>query len=309
MGARYTAKEPQDVNLMTLFERFGSDEKCRAYLEGLRWPDGLVCPSCQSTSVARVPSRNQYDCNSCRYKYSVLAGTIFHDTKLPLSKWFAAVYLMVESRKGISANQMKRTLSVSYKTAWYLCHRIRAAMGSVEKPPLSGIVEADETYIIGGKRHDGRGSRNTRGPQADKTIVIGAMQRGGNIRLRVATTTDKRTLHGFLHDVADEAEAIYTDQHASYVGIADENTRHESVNHSKDEWVRGQVHTNTAESVWSLFQRSIIGSYHHINAYHMPAYLDEMEWRFNGRNNPYLFRDTMLALIHSGNLPYSELVG
>ncbi len=301
----YTPKDPQVVNLMNLFESFGSEALCRTYLEELRWPEGLRCPRCEaSKGISRVKGRG-YECESCGYKYSVLAGTIFHDTKLPLTKWFAAAYLMTESRKGISANQMKRTLGISYKTAWYLCHRIRAAMGSVDREPLTGIVEADETYIGG---HTSK--RGNRGPQADKAIVAGAMQRGGPVRLQVVSQTDRKTLHGFLHKVvADDAEAIFTDQHSSYVGIGDENTRHESVNHSKDEWVRGKVHTNTAESVWSLFQRSIVGSYHHINAYHLPAYLGEMEWRFNNRDNPFLFRDTMIALVNSSNLPYQELVG
>lgn len=295
-----------DVNLITLFERYHSDEKCREFLEELRWPNGLACPQCGSKSVARVPSRKQYDCNSCRYKYSVLAGTIFHDTKLPLSKWFAAVYLMCESRKGISANQMKRTLGVSYKTAWYLCHRIRAAMANANGGGLlSGTIEVDETYIGGTTAKKGR-----RGPQADKAIVIGAVERDGEIRLEVINKTDRKTFHGFIGRVAaDGTIAIYTDQHASYAGIADHNTVHATVNHSKDEWVRGDVHTQTVESVWSLLKRSIVGSYHQLSFQHLQAYLSEMEWRFNNRENPYLFRDTMLALINSENLTYEELVG
>ena len=302
MARQYTPKDPGDMNLMLLFQEFGSDERCREYLAELRWPGCLECPRCASKSVARVPSRDQYDCNSCRYKYSVLAGTIFHDTKLPLSKWFAATYLMIEARKGISANQMKRTLGVSYKTAWYLCHRIRAAMGSVPQRPLEGIIEVDETYV-GGKN---RGHGN-HGPAADKVIVAGAIERGGEVRFRVVNDVRRHTLRNFIVDSVDlsETDAIYSDSLASYNGI---HPNHDKVNHNVEEWARGDVHTQTVESAWSLMKRGIVGSYHQLSARHLPAYLDEMEWRFNNRMNPFMFRDTMLALIHSDSLPYQELV-
>lgn len=300
----------QAMDLMKLMDNFHTEEKCREALVEIRWPDGVRCPRCDGGRHAYDSARFVWDCYSCGYQFSVLAGTIFHDTKLPLRKWFMAVLLMVEARKGISANQMKRTIGVSYKTAWYLCHRIRAAMGNVAMDRLlSGTVEVDETYI-GGKRNDGKGSKNTRGPQADKAIVIGAVERDGEIRLQVINKTDRKTLHGFIRSVTDgETVAIYTDQHSAYVGIGDANTLHESVNHSKDEWIRGDVHTQTVESVWSLLKRSIVGSYHQLSFEHLSAYLAEMEWRYNNRDNPYLFRDTMLALINSEKLPYADLVG
>src|ERR671937_412992 len=146
-----------DVNLVSLIEDFGSEDKCRAYLEELRWPDGIECPRCEGRTISRIHKRKQFDCDSCRYQFSVTAGTVFHDSHLPLWKWFLATYLMCESKKGVSANQLKRTLGVSYKTAWYLCHRIRHAMGDDDAPPLDGIVEADETYV-GGKYRGGKGT-------------------------------------------------------------------------------------------------------------------------------------------------------
>lgn len=130
-----------EMNLPKLVERFGSEEKCRKYLEELRWPGGVQCPRCESKSVSRIVERNQYDCNGCRYQFSVTAGTVMHDSHLPLWKWFLAIYLMVESKKGISAKQLQRTLDVSYKTAWYLCHRIRDAMSDPDQETLRGIVE------------------------------------------------------------------------------------------------------------------------------------------------------------------------
>jgi len=298
------AKKPRNaMNIMALMEQFDTDSECRAILENLRWPDGVKCPRCESEKVYRANPRKQFDCAGCGYQFSVMSGTIFHDTHLPLPKWFVAVYLMTESRKGISANQMKRTLGVSYKTAWYLCHRIRAAMRDATPEQLRGIVEVDETYIGGKARGRGRGyTRN-------KTMVVGAVQRGGNIRLRVAENNTAKILHGFINEtVHDDAEAIYTDEHQSYAGIDDSNTRHETVHHKAEEWVRADVHTNTVESVWSLLKRSVVGSYHHLSAKHLDAYLDEMSFRFNNRHNEYLFRDTLMKLIGAETLPYSELI-
>jgi hypothetical protein len=232
-----------------------------------------------------------------------MSGTIFHDSHLPLPKWFVAIYLMTESKKGISANQMKRTLGVSYKTAWYLCHRIRAAMKDAAAPLLSGIIEVDETYIGGKVRGKGHGYRG------NKTMVVGAVARGGQVRVKVEKRNDRQTLHSFIRSVtADDAEAIHTDEWPAYLGIADANSRHETVNHSQEEWVRADVHTNTVESVWSLLKRSIVGSYHQLSAKHMSAYLDEMAFRFNNRHNQYLFRDTLMKLVGAESLPYQELI-
>src|SRR5689334_1984255 len=137
------------IDLCELIEQFGSEDKCRDYLEGLRWPDGVKCPRCGSDKISRIKKRHTFDCDACRYQFSVRAGTVFHDSHLPLWKWFLAVYVMCESKKGVSANQLKRMLGVSYKTAWYLCHRIRSAMTDETTEPLTGTVEADETYVGG----------------------------------------------------------------------------------------------------------------------------------------------------------------
>jgi transposase-like protein len=298
-----------EFDLAELIESFGSEDKCHAYLEDLRWPHGIECPRCSSTKISRIAKRRQFDCDSCRYQFSVRVGTLFHDSKLPLWKWFLAIYLMGESRKGISANQLKRTLGVSYKTAWYLCHRIRAALREDDPEPLTGIVEADETFI-GGKAPQSASRREAALiRRRNKTIVLGAVQRGGKLRVRVAKDASRESINEFLGDVVSpDAEAIYTDSWRSYRGIGDENTVHEYVDHSADEWVRGKVHTQTAESAWSLFDRSIIGAYHKLSAKHLPAYLDEFAFRFNNRANPYLFRDTILALIAGDSLSYRELV-
>lgn len=293
-------KNKQEVNLVNLIEKYGNEAKCRAYLEDLRWPNGIACPRCGSTGISRYKNKNVFDCNSCRYQFSVTSNTIFHDTHLPLWKWFLATYLMCESKKGISANQMKRALSVSYKTAWYLCHRIRATMP--ENNMLGGTVEVDETFV--GGRTEGMGH----GYKGNKTIVVGAVQRGGKAVLQVVDDRSRQTLHQFIHNhTKPNTEAIYTDDWPPYRGIGDKDTVHKTVNHSAEEWVNGSVHTNTVEGVWSLFKRSITGSYHKLSAKHLNSYLDELEWRFNNRENPYLFRDTLKKLISSDNLEYKTL--
>ena len=304
-------KQKQEMDIMKLVEGFGSEDKCREYLEGLRWPDGVTCPRCESKKISRIYERNQFACDSCQYQFSVRAGTIFHDSHLPLTKWFMAVYLMCESRKGISANQLKRTIGVAYKTAWYLCHRIRAAVKDADTTPLANIVECDETYVGGKARNKHKSQRraNTQGRSlVNKSVVLGAIERGGQLRLKVGKKVDRETLHGFVKETTHpDTKCIMTDEWPAYDGIADENTKHETINHGNDEWVRGDVHTNTAESAWSLFKRSIVGAYHQVSAKHLERYLDEFEFRFNNRNNPYLFRDTLLRLIASPNLEYKEL--
>ena len=293
------------ANLLTLIDNYNTDAKCRELLERLRWPAGVACLRCGSLSVSELDNRNQYDCNDCRYRFSVTAGTIMHDSHLPLRKWFLAIYLMCESKKGISANQLKRTIGVAYKTAWYLSHRIREAMANdpFSGPTLFGIVEVDETLVGGKVRGKGSGFRG------NKSWVAGAVQRGGGIRLKKIDNICKPTLHAFISDtVRDEAEAIYTDELKSYMGIEDHDTRHETVNHSMDEWVRGDVHTNSVEGVWALFKRSLIGSFHKVSAKHLDRYLEELEWRHNNRENDHIFVDTLRRIVNTEHLTYDELV-
>ncbi|MBI4202501.1 MAG: IS1595 family transposase [Chloroflexi bacterium] len=292
----------KSMTMMHLMERFGSEKECRDVLAELRWPSGVICPRCNGTKQAFDSERYTYDCYSCGYQFSALVGTIFHDTKLPLREWFMAVLLMVEAKKGISANQMKRILGVSYKTAWYLCHRIRAAMAEVNAAQLGGQIEVDETFVGGKVQGKGHGYKG------NKAVVVGVVQRKGEVRLQVASGTDRATLHRIIHQhVKPDAPNIYTDEWAAYKGIGDADTAHETVNHKAEEWVRGDAHTQTVESVWSLLKRSIVGSYHKVSVKHLDAYLDELEWRFNNRENKYLFRDTLMRLLKSPNLEYKSL--
>ena len=291
-----------EMNLVKLADTFHSEDACRDYLCELRWPEGNQCPRCESKSVSTKKARDQYDCNSCRYQFSVTSGTIFHDSHLPLWKWFLAVYLMMDSKKSISANQIKRMLKVSYKTAWYLCHRIRKAIEEETiKPQLDGTIEVDETFI--GGRYDKRRKRQP----WDKQAVIGLLQRDGKFEARKIPTRSRQILTGIVRERVEKGSKVFTDELAAYNSLANTH-KHHSVNHSAEEWVRGDIHTNSIENAWSLFKRSIIGSFHKISEKHLDAYLDEFEWRFNNRDNPYLFRDTLKKLISSEKVEFKELV-
>ena len=292
------------MDLLTLMDRYGSDAECRALLERLRWPNGVACTRCGSSDVWALTERPVYRCSACGYDFSVTAGTIMHDSHLPLRKWMVAIYLMCESKKGISALQLHRTLGVARRTAWYLAHRIREAMANdpLEGPTLFGVIEVDETCVGGKTTGKGRGYRG------NKVIVAGAIARGGHARLERIPDVRRTTLHGFIsRTVKDEADAIYTDELASYLGIGDENRPHETVNHGADEWVVGDVHTNSIEGVWSLFKRSIVGSFHKVSAKHIDRYLSELEWRFNNRRNEHIFMDTLRRIVRTDTLTYADL--
>src|SRR2546427_10143408 len=190
-----------NMNLVELIKDFADESKCRAYLESLRWPDGVLCPRCQSKKVYRILKRDQFVCDSCSYQFSVTVGTSFHDTHLPLWNWFLATYLLTESREGMSANQMKRQLNVSYKTAWYLCHRIRAAMLEVAPEKLGGTVEIDETYV-GGKKCKYRVRKSLQ-------VVIGIRQRNGDLRLIRAQNAKSKTVREIINaNVGGHVEVI-----------------------------------------------------------------------------------------------------
>jgi len=203
----------------------------------------------------------------------------------------------------MSASQLKRSLNVSYKTAWYLCHRIRKAMEEITqgKPKLDGIVEVDETFV--GGKYD---PRRKRGPW-EKQAVMGLLQRKGGFEARAIPTTGRKILVGVIKDRVDKRARVMTDEYAAYKSI-DKEYDHEAVNHSKEEWVRGDVYTNGVENAWSLFKRSIVGSFHHVSEKHIDRYLNEFDWRFNNRNNPHLFRDTMIRLLNSPKMEFRELV-
>src|ERR1035437_1471185 len=228
------------VDLLSVVHRYGTDDQCRAYLTELRWAGKVTCPKCLSDSISRVQKRNIFDCNSCRYQFSVLSGTMFHDTHLPLTKWFFATYLMCESRKGMSANQIKRMLRIGYETSWYLCHRIRAAMKEVNKPDMDGVVEVDETYV-GGKPRIGR-------PHHKKEIVIGVRQRNGELRFTRVGDTKANTLYKVIHqNVSDDVDFVVTNDFSAYDGARGSQfkDKHVTINNSEKQYSTGWIYPNT----------------------------------------------------------------
>jgi transposase-like protein len=288
-----------ETNLIKLIEDFQSEGKCRDYLEALRWPEGVCCPRCQTHNISQVKERSQYDCNECRYQFSVTSGSVFHDTHLPLWKWFLAVYIMCESKKSTSANQLKRTLGISYKTAWYLCHRIRKAMQ--DDAELNGVIEVDEAYV-GGKR-PGKHGRGALG----KTGVVGMVERGGRVQLQALAKMDSASLTKFIEShLGKSVKMVITDALRAYDkvgGIAP----HKKINKTHDTQ-NSENNINAIENVWSLLKRSLIGSYHQVSAKHLPAYLSEVAFRFNNRKNANLFRDTMHKLLVGDHVTFEQLV-
>jgi transposase-like protein len=291
---------------------YSTDDRCRELLERLRWPEGVICPRCKDTRISRLKEYARYECVGCEYQFTVTSNTIFHDSHLPLPLWFIAVLLLCEAKKGMSAHQLKRTIwglhKGSYKTAWYLCHRIRAAMRGAERPMLDGTVEMDETYV-GGREHKGQGWNR---PDNNKEIVIGIRQRGGELRFFRATDVKSGTLAQYIKEnVSTDVDVMVTDEFPAYpkamINAGVHGSKHKTIRHRDKVYVNGDVHTNTVESAFSLLKRGIMGSWHKISAKHLPAYLAEMEFRFNRRKNPNLFIDTLRHMVTADPLTFEHL--
>jgi len=294
------------TNLVSDVDQYGTDDKCRETLMHLRWPDGVKCLRCNSDKVSDelISDRKVFVCYSCRYQFSVTVDTIFHDSHLPLTKWFLVTYLLCESKKGMSANQIKRMMGISYKTAWYLCHRIRKAMAEADGHLLTGKVEIDETYVGGKRRGLGRAYKG------NKTAVIGIRERGGHLHFIAARDLNQSKLYEIIaRNVDKTVDVIMTDESTLYNFKTTKyhKAKHATVNHSAGEYVVGDVTTNGIESAFSLLKRGIMGTWHRVSVKHLPAYLQEMTWRYNNRKNPHLFRDTIVRLIAAEHVEYKQL--
>lgn len=299
------------MNLIDVTRDFNTEQGCLEYLEHMRWPSGVACLKCGSVRVKaleikkgkRGKSRRIYQCleKPCRHQFTATTGTIFHDTHLPLRKWFMAIALICDAKKGMSANQLKRHLKIQYRTAWHMAHRIREAMTEQPQGPLTGVVEVDETYI--GGRYD---PRRKKGPMGQRPVV-GLIERNGKVQAYSIPTASKAVLVGIIKDrVAPDAEMVITDQLASYKSLR-ETHRHAVINHIR-EYVKGKIHTNTIENFWSLLKRGIIGSYHKVSVKHLPRYLAEFSYRFNRRDEQeQLFAQTTKNLLRGKALTYKAL--
>jgi transposase-like protein len=295
------AKQPKQIHQMTVsqFEAsFPDEEHCDAYLTARRWPNGISCPRCGGLRTYPLQTMKwKWECPDCSpggYRFSNIAGTIFENTKVNLREWFRVIHLMLTSKKGISARQVHRYMGFgSYKTAWYMCHRIRTALvEDIEQ--LGGIVEIDETFV-GGKRsnkhksdrgdHTGKGT----GPSAGKGIVIGAVARRGNVVARVIDNMKTETIMSFVNEaISNKVSLVCTDEWVGY-GRLKKQFRHGTVDHSKGEYVVGAVHTQTIEGFWSLIKRGMIGTFHKVSHKYLPLYVAEFQFRHNNRHNPDIF--------------------
>lgn len=311
--------------LVSLTDGTLTEADARAMLERIRWPEGVHCifPDCGGAEVyrlevkgktlksgRRVGPRSLYKCKACRRQFSVTKGTIFEDSKIPLRTWIMVMYRMCSSKKGVSAHQIHREFGLTYESAWFMCHRIRYAMDDKNPEPLSGTIEADETYV-GGKP---RGHRKHRSEKltmseriteawAKKTPVFGILERGGRVRAKampkITQTEVERTM---FYGIDHKRSRLMTDEHAMYTNIS-KMLPHGVIRH-KSEYVRGEVHTQGIESFWAILKRGLVGTYHHVDAGYLGQYVNEFAFRHNSRKISDAERFTSLLRNVSGRVDW-----
>jgi transposase-like protein len=285
------------MNLSDLAKNFSTADDAREFLEKVRWPDGTICPHCglldksyrlEAKSKAKTAVRKGvWKCGGCRKQFTVTVGTIFSDSHIPLNKWLLAIHLLCSSKKGMSAHQLHRLLGVTYKSAWFMAHRIRHAMTQEPlKSKLSGTVEVDETFV-GGKRR-GIGRRGRPGDGSHKSPVVSLVQRGGQARSFYVPNVSAKNLKEVMRGNVQPDANIMTDDFSAYDWVKKEFAQHDVIQHSAESYSRREgakkINTNTVEGFFSLVKRGIVGVYHHVSRRHLPRYLSEFDFRYNSRH-------------------------
>ena len=295
---------------------FDDFDRCKEFMVALRWPDGTVrCPSCDSDRVTWLPSRRKWRCATKhpQREFTLKTGTLFEDSPLPLSVWLPTVWQIVNCKNGISSCEVAREVGVTQKTAWFMGHRIRAALHTGSFDKLAGEVEVDETFIGGKARNMHNAQKKRRiaaagSMMADKTIVLGMLERGGKVTAAVVPRRTKKKLHAKVKQHVAAGSALYSDELASYQGL-DKTYAHEVINHAV-KYVDGRVHINGLENFWSLLKRALGGTYVAVEPFHLFRYLDEQAYRFNERHGSNLDRfKRALSRIVGRRLTYAQLSG
>ena len=295
-----------------LLTYFDTEERCIEYFAQLRWNGKPQCPYCQHEHAYELKGKTRrWKCASCRQQFSVRVGTIFEDSKISLRKWFFAVYLATAHKKGISSHQLARDLNITQKTAWFMLQRIRTAFAPEDNVQLGNVVEIDETFV-GGKEHNKHKSKRTPNSQGrstkTKTPVLGILQRDGKIFAIPVENTQRKTILPIIESKVEAGARVYTDEWHPYKALGS-NYEHSFVQHGADQYVDGEVHTNSIESFWALFKRGILGIYHQTSKKHLHLYVDEFTFRFNNRKMSEGSRfDVLLANTNNKRLTYKDLI-
>ena len=300
------------TNLLEAIRYFSDQDVCVEFVAALRWPDGPVCPKCEGTDYSYLTTRRVWKCKNCKHQYSVKVGTIFEDSALGLDKWLPAIWLVANSKNGISSHELARSVGCTQKSAWFMLHRIRLAMQTGSFQKFSGEVEVDETFV-GGKAinmHAAQRRKKITGTGgAGKTPVMGFKERGGDVRAFVMSGRFTRpVMQSYVKGHVEAGASVYTDSHSGYTGL-ESDFIHATVDHASH-YVNGRVHTNGIENFWALLKRGIKGTYVQVAPFHLFRYLDERIFTYNKRNLDDFTRFMIVLSQTAGRrLTYAELTG